>query len=508
MELDRNSFLYETLLARARTLQRKASPNLLPFTERVARVAFLYHPGRFADGALENIGLQAGRKIEDSVTSDGSSTHRRLNGISRTLHVASEVHSVGGHSRVLAAWVGRDVSSEHAIVLTRQPVKVPQFLQDTVEKRRIALTLLARDEPITVRAKEVRLLAEGFDRVILHSHPDDMVPVVAFATAGGCPVAMFNHAHFSFSFGPTVADLIINTFPYYQRISRQYRFARKSALLSGISAAVPPTDEGIDKRAARAAMGLSSAAPVVMTIAYESYFRPGNGYDFFRTVERLFSRRPDVQFLVVGVPESSRLVPNHLRSDKRLRLLGQIIDPTSCYRAADLCLESFPMPSLGALAQSVVCGEAFPVPVYGPGESILRMNMLDYEFRPSNEDQYLDYICDLLAAPRETREKAAVMRARMLRMNAGFPDQFPSLYQQIDSLRHAPGEIPETHCWDCEDTRALASLADPDLSQEFDSLLPFCPALLARLKMVQFGYETKADAARRICSSFRRVLGG
>lgn len=507
--LDRNNFLYETLLARLRALQRRPGNDLLPFVEQVAKAAFSHHPGRFADGALENIPLRIGRKINHGILPDpGLGAPGAHLARSRTLHVASEVHLTGGHTRVLAAWVQRDLSSNHAIVLTRQPVKVPQFLHDVSKERSCPLILLRPEDSIEARASQIKSLATRFERVILHSHPDDVIPVLAFAQPGGCPVAMFNHAHFSFSFGPTVSDLIINTLPYYQGITRRHRFARHTALLTGpVGSVAGSFQHMIDKPAARAALDLPPDSPVAMTIGHEHYFSPGNGYNFFQTLERLLTRQQKLQFLVVGVREASPLVPAQLRSMKRLRLLGPVGDPTPFYRAADLCLESFPMPSLGALVGSVLHGEAFPVPVYGPGESILRVNILDYEFRPPTEDDYLNYICDLLAKRDEARRKAACIRSGLIERCARFPEQFLSLYQQIDSLKHTPMEIPETKCCVEEDSRALASLGDLDVGLELDRLLPVCPALLAHLRAAVSGYAGKRDSARRIRFALGRLLG-
>ncbi len=125
-----------------------------------------------------------------------------------------------------------------------------------------------------------------------------------------------------------------------------------------------------------------------MTIGHEGYFRPAAGYNFLRTVAKIMANEPLAHFIGVGLPSSWQWIPDAIRDDPRFHFVGSVVDPAQYYEAADLCLESFPFPSLGGLVESVAFGEAFPVPVYGPGESILRVTqtpLLDVSYRPPSE---------------------------------------------------------------------------------------------------------------------------
>ena len=402
----------------------------------------------------------------------------------RTLHVVSSVSSIGGHSRVLTKWVQRDSTSVHSIVMTRQRAEVPKFLQETWERSQTTLIQLRAEEAVETRASQLRSLSADYDRVILHTNPDDAVPVVAYALPGGPPVAMFNHAHFNFSLGSTVSDIIINTLPYYQGVSRRYRYPRATCLLTGAPGIVPIDGDHIDRRAAKKNLGLPEDEPVVMTMANEDYFRPLDGYNFFGTMKKLAERRPDLHLIFVGVSEHSPLVPEQLRRNERVRLVGPVVAPVPYYRAADLCLESFPMPSFGSLVESVTYGEAFPVPMYGKGENILLdvplEPVLKYEHRPETEDDYVTYICRLLESPSATREKAAVLRKSIVALDRTFVDQFELIFtKQIDALRHAPREIPAAKCCTEEDSPIMRRFAEPDLCRQINHLLPVGRATLA-----------------------------
>ena len=139
------------------------------------------------------------------------------------------------------------------------------------------------------------------------------------------------------------------------------------------------------------------------------------GYDFFRTARSILRKLPDAYLIIVGVKKGSPLVPDDLSSNPRLLLMGKVENPIVHYQASDICLESFPMPSLGAVGEAVAYGEAYPVPVYGPGESILRVqqSISPFPYRPPDEEAYVEYVASLARRKDEIRAEARKMRAKM-----------------------------------------------------------------------------------------------
>lgn len=509
MGLAAHSFLYESLLRDLQRRQKRADPSLLAFVEKTAWAAYHAHSGRFADGALENVALRMGMQLTDSDLVLPAAKNGDRGTKSRTLHVVSEVAPTGGHSRILTKWIQRDLSSSHAIVITRQKDRLPEFLQRIWVEREAVVTLLNPNDSLSDRARRLRSISTGFDRVILHQHPDDSVPVLAYAKPGGCPVVMFNHAHFWFSMGSTVSDLIVNTMPYFQGVTQRHRFPRATALLSGWPGLEPLRWGDIDKNAAKERLGLPANQPVVLTIATAHYFKPMAGYDFFKTAAKLLDRKRELHLLVVGVPADSLLVPEKLKQNQRLHLLGPVVDPRPYYEAADVSLESFPMSSMGGFCETVAYGEAFPVQTYGPGENILRLNQRIFDQhsrRAETEEEYLTDICALLESKSSTREKAAMIRKVIIGEDALFGDQFSSLYRQIDALKHTPGEIPATDCCDEEDNRLLALLDPQPIGRVLEQLLPLRPALVAHAQAVARGHEPVHEAVGRIGRRFLRSV--
>ena len=500
-----NDFGYRVLL---RHLEErvKPGPGMLPFIEDVVRLAFASHPGRFADGALEN------RVLSEGVNRiDGGGEPRRPagnGGLPQVLHVATAVYATGGHARVLTKWMQRDRSSDHTLVLTGQTEPIPDFLEQVWRERGAEVIRFDSGASHYDRARDLRQLSQRFHRVVLHQHVYDTIPILAFARPGGCPEALFTHAHFWLCLGPTVADLVINTMPYYQEMSRTCRFARRTALFGGLLGLRPMEWEEIDKADAKRQVGIAPHQPVAMTIAKADYFAPMAGYDFFGTVAKLLDRQPSLHLLVAGVDADHPLVPSSVKTNERLHLLGVVPDPRPYYRAADVSLESFPRSSLGGFYESVVYGEAFPIQIYGPGENVLRAEhplFRRYAPRQKTEDQYIDYICERIESLADTRGRAAEMRRALVEEDEHFEAWFDPIYRQLDALEHEPRPIPVTECSYDEDNLILAALNSQPTGEWFAKLPPPA-AVVAHFRAVCRRFEPPGDALTGLGRHLKRAL--
>jgi len=509
-KLELNSSLYEMGVDFANARRRWGVSSCLKTIERVSSWAWAHHPGRFADGALENLALEIGHELKDKGNNGVMHILDRKHHFSRTLHLATELLDVGGHSRVLVKWVTRDQSAEHVIVLTNQRHAVPNFLQQTIAKSGNYCFCLPNKDSIENRATLVRRISQKCDRVILHTHPYDSIPVVAFASVGGPPVAMFNHAHFSFNLGSTVSDMIVNTLEYFRQISKRYRFVKSTELISLGTGLWPINSDIIDKEAARRQLALPESATVIMSIAQEHYFRPMEGYDFFRTARRILRKLPNAYLMIVGVKKGSALVPDDLNLNPRLLLMGNVLNPIVHYQASDMCLESFPMPSLGGVTEAVAYGEAYPVPVYGPGESILRVQRFMYQFpyRPPDEESYVDYVANLTRRKDEIRAEARKMRAKIEEYDQLLEDRLFSLNCLIDSLKHSPDKIPVARMIESNDCRTLAELDQSSIGEKIDALFPFAQSAYHHIASAVKGYQQYSTAVQRIFDRLKAGLNG
>jgi hypothetical protein len=201
------------------------------------------------------------------------------------------------------------------------------------------------------------------------------------------------------------------------------------------------------------------------------------------------------------------LVPTHLRDSENVKLVGRVADPRPYYEAADICLESFPMPSMGALIEAVAIGQAFPVPAFGASETPVRVNLHALDgvvVRRATETDYVRHVCELIAAPGPTREVAAELRRTLIHEDEAFGDQFTALYEQAEGLGHAPHKIPESDLSSAPENLVLASLTDLGDVGEALNCLPSRSMITARAHAVIAGYESPRAAGLNMA---RKWLG-
>jgi len=482
------SFVYEALVAQLGRRGNLESARVVDEVERVANFAYMHHPGVFADGRVENVLLNLSDDVEEAeqlCLEENCFAGRERQ---RTLHVASEVYQVGGHSRVLASWIDHDFASNHCVILTRQPGEIPPLLATTCHQRGVKIITLPLNVSKLGRAAILRTLAKQADRVVLHHHPDDATPVLAFAAKGGPPVAYFNHAHFWYSLGGTVADITLNTLPFFVRLTERFRFPRAVARLTGFPGNrnyVP-----FDKNQAKRDLGLDPNIPVLLTVGSEHYFRPAHGCDFFATLQKVLAACDTVQVLVVGVRSQADFVPPVIARNGRVRFLGTVADPVPYYQAADLCLESFPHPSLGGFVEAVAYGAAFPIPAYAAGENILR---IDYpplplvSSRPENEVEYVKCIAERLGDLSKTHALACELQTKLWAIEREWPAILQGIYSKIDALIHTPGPIPAARCSFEQDHKLLAALKPFNLQLEIHKRFNYWEGLRLNLKSVLQG---------------------
>jgi hypothetical protein len=207
-------------------------------------------------------------------------------------------------------------------------------------------------------------------------------------------------------------------------------------------------------------------------------------------------------------------VPPALARNARVRLLGPVADPVPFYQAADLCLESFPQPSLGGFVEAVTYGGAFPIPAYAPAESILQIDqppLPSVSPRTGNEGQYVASIAGRLADLSQTRALARELQTRLLALDREWPALLQGVYSQLDGLCHAPGPIPEGHCSFEQEHRLMAALRPFRLAEEIHARFPYFQGCKLNLQSALQGAGPLGDALRcewrHLRQGCRRRLG-
>jgi glycosyltransferase involved in cell wall biosynthesis len=446
-----NSEIYEVLVRRAEaTARRRDAEAALRLAEQTARFAGAFHPGRFADGAIENIAFDLGCELGRETTGaasvrapeGGDATRRQI------LHVASGVHAIGGHSRMLHHWVQSDVSSRHLVALVRQGASpIPRWLSEAIRQSGGELVVPKPGSGLRQKARWLRSIAgRRVDLVVLHHGGSDVVPTVAFATADCPPVVVLNHADHQFWLGSSVADLVVNLRAAGSEHTAERRFVSRNALLP-----VPLADPArVARSQARRELGMRDDLVALLSVGMARKYRPQGRHDFVGTANRILNLHPNAHVFVVG--ESAAGIAPWLRSTphERLHFVGSVEDPSLYRAAADIYLESFPFGSQTALLEAALSGLPV-VPAYAPLFKLLVANddsVKDILVNPPDEHEYVERVQRLVQRPEERLALGNTLRNRLLldHVGQGWLDRLGAVYRETDRLTHEPRRIPTSSC--------------------------------------------------------------
>ena len=448
-----NSDAYEWLVGKIHGMDRwKKAEEVLDRVALAARFAAQFHPGRFADGAIENLALEIGTGLEKLVSDESDRVapvvrqagHRR-----RVLHVASRVLGIGGHTRMLYHWVKNDQSSRHSVLIVNQgDVPVPHWLSTAVHNSGGNFVVFPPELRLLQKARWLRETARRIsDVVILHHDAEDVVPTVAFAVNECPPVAVLNHADHLFWLSSSVSDVVINLRSPGAELTMKRQFVSSNTILP-IPLVVPVGE--MSRHDARQALKIPDDRTVLLSIARGEKFRPCGQYDFVATASKILDRHPCAHFYVIG--ESPAGIAPYLRCQvhDRLHFVGRVEDPWLYRAAADVYLESFPFGSSTALLEAALSGLP-TVPAYSPLFSLLVSNddtLRDVVANPETEQEHLDRVDALIREPGQRAELGKALQTRLMvdHVGQGWLDRLATVYKETDCLTHRFQPIPKSSC--------------------------------------------------------------
>jgi len=443
-----NTHWYDSLTQVLADSTHLSADATLSYIQELASFATDNHPGRFADGALENVVLELGGRLErkaEEISATGKAAPKQ--GTRHILHVATWVFTVGGHTRTIKNWVEQDRESRHSLVLVDQGDEpIPAWLNESFLRAGGSITTLPPGSHLR-KAAALRILAQhAVDLVVLHHGPHDVVPTLAFARSEGVPpVAVLNHADHIFWLGSSVADMIINLRSAGQRYNESRRFVANNVYLP-IPLAPQPTERNRD--AARSALGISADQLVFLSVGRGLKYRPTPKRDFFRACDRILSALPDARVYLVGVSreEAIRYAMGGLHP--RLIPFGEVEDPSPFHAAADIYLEGFPFNSATALLEAALAGLSV-VPAHSPPTDLIETNhdTLSGLIRsPQSEEEYVQEAVRLASDPiaRQAFGTALQERVRHEHMGVGWLAHLRAVYERASRLTHRAAPIPPT----------------------------------------------------------------
>jgi hypothetical protein len=355
-------------------------------------------------------------------------THRN-----RWLHVFTTAYATGGHTAMAVRWIeANPTNGVHSAALLSQDAPVPDSLTRAVTSSGGDLNVADIKSSLLSRALWLRQLASGTaDYVVLHIHPWDVMPTVAFGVPEGPPVLLVNHAAHAFWLGVSISDLVLNVrgSELEQQWTRVHRGVRLAATLPIPlpMPLVPASAVEPEKRRASAKrqLGIPEDAVLVLSVGTGFKYRPAAGLNFIDAARSVLLASPKAYLLVVGLSENSGQPREDGRPTSwddldessaqqwmkakeevsgRLRGEGRQLNLESYHAAADVYAEGFPFGSTTALLEAGLKGipaVLAPCPPPFGTDGIAVDSILP---RPANSSEYVSATTHLIQN-REDRQK-------------------------------------------------------------------------------------------------------
>lgn len=387
-----------------------------------ADYAWRNHPGIFASPRLEAVLATIGREAvpprEPRRLADAAVLPRRV------LHVLTEASGIGGHTRLALRLILQDAERSHSLVLTRQREGgLPTPLAEAVRASGGELHTLDDRGRLVVRARELRAMSAGFDVVVLHVHPFDVLPAVAFAGESSTPpVVLVNHADHVFWLGTGVADAVacIRESGLRLALERRGLTASTCALLP---IPVAPAARTLTRAEAKRALGLRSDAVLLLTVAQAQKFAPAGEPGFLDLVAPAVESNPCAVLIAVGPTASGEWREARRHTGGRILAVGPHEDVARYYEAADVYVDSYPFSSLTSLLEA----GSFGTPIlsfrpYGPEAEVLTADdpaLGDALVVAASVREYGTALSRLLADPRARELVGERARARIEEAHTG-----------------------------------------------------------------------------------------
>lgn len=310
------------------------------YSSYAATFAWTHHPGSFFSGDLESTLISIGAK---RVRSNKTINNEFLNDNRlKVLHVASEVYDTGGHSREIINWIENTKEHYNNLLVLTRAFNIGPYILASLKRRKINTVFInnGKNDIFDVASKLKNISRDWPDYIILHTHPDDVVPLLAYSSFEGPPILLFNHADHVFWLGSEISDAILNIRKEGLDLSNERRNTSSNFLLP-----LPlESKESIDHRNKDKAFMKNKK--IILTMASDYKYTPLENYSFSNFFKKFLEKRKDVGLIAIGTYKNGNLSSLYNRFPDRVILVPPTPNIQEFLSVADLYIDSFPMSSL------------------------------------------------------------------------------------------------------------------------------------------------------------------
>lgn len=349
-QIEHNEHEFQMLVQTARRHLDHDRPEAAAVYAQIAgQFAWMNHAGRFASPDVEDLLARLGERCAGTSRPVARTARPR-----KILHVLTQAYQTGGSTREVACWVEQDEDRHHRVCVTRQGAStLPAFLRSTLESPLDLIRLDAGRGGLMQRAGVLRTLSADADVVVLHTHPYDVVPLIALAHDHGPPPVVFiNHADHVFWLGVGISDVLLNMRESGRALAT-WRRGVEPWRSTVTARPLMPGDRTLSRDDAKRRLGVQPDQVLLATAADASKYRPVGPDSFLDLIVPVLERHPHAVLLAAGPSsEDDAWAAAAARTGGRVRALGRLPDVTVLHEAADVYLDSFPFSSLTSLLEA------------------------------------------------------------------------------------------------------------------------------------------------------------
>jgi len=299
--------------------------------ENISYYMVNYHCGVFRYEPIEELMQAIGNEI---VT---ESIHHAKN--NRFLHIMTKASVTGGHTSVVENFIKNRLGydEEHHLLLVSQYDEIkPDFCHALDVNNKL---FDVSNMEVETKIREIALISQGYEYVILHHHMYDVLPILALSRFKNKKnIFVYNHADHLYWVGSSI-------------VSRTLEMSTDGAIFSAtrrgiVDACILPIPlrkkEKISAGNLREKLNLSCQQKVLLTIGNKNRFLTKK-YSYKDVIREVVKNTNDIVFVIIGDHDESFW--GDLWSCHRVIFPGIVPkdELDAYYSIADLYLDSFPM---------------------------------------------------------------------------------------------------------------------------------------------------------------------
>jgi len=404
-----------------RCMERGEQEECAGYVQLAAQYAWFHPTGELASHKLEALLSEISKNLNDA---EVPGPVRTQSSPKRILHVVTEMYKVGGHTRLIWRWIRADAQRSHSVVLTRQMEgEVPGPLLSAVHDACGQVHYLDRSPGgILARARALRRIAKDFDHVVIHAHPWDVVPLIAFLRAANLPpITHMNKDDHVFFLGATTANQVAQMRQAGSKLCQD----RRGIPASRCKLLPIPLDTSLTRGTrdeAKRALGISEETVVLFSVA-TAYKYATSAMHFAEVLLPVVQAHPNTLLLVIGPGDQGEWAKARIRSGGRIRALGKLSKVNLYYQAADVYLDSFPIASLTSSLEGGSYGTAVASYwCHSPDAEVLSAEdpaLTNVMFRGRSLEEYRGMVSRLVRDPQLRAEAGNLTRDRIALFHSG-----------------------------------------------------------------------------------------